>query len=446
MAATRYLRSTDGSDADNGTTWALAKATLTGIAAIDTTADRIWVSQVHNETTAAGITLAIAGTLGVPSEILCGNDGAEPPVALATTGAISTTGTSNISMQGSFYCYGLIFTAGDSTGSPLLLLGDSAGCNQVYDSCDFILRATGSSASLYLGTQSSSTANAVTLNNCRIKFAASAQNIGVGCRARINGGSIIAGGTSPTNFIGGYLANRGLDLLVTGFDFTNLASASNLLLGGGVSNTGRAVFRNCKMPASWSGALVSSAITSSGFRAEMHNCDSADTNYRMWIEDYTGSIKSEIVIVRTAGASDGTTPLSWKMASGAGIFPQLVLASPEFVQWNETTGSSKTATVEIVHDSVTALTDAEVWLEIVYLGTSGVPLGTVASDKAASVLATPANQTTSSATWTTTGLTNPNKQKLEVTFTPQEKGPVIARVCMSKPSKTIYVDPLMTIA
>jgi len=30
-----YVRSTDGSDSDNGTTWALAKATATGAAAIE---------------------------------------------------------------------------------------------------------------------------------------------------------------------------------------------------------------------------------------------------------------------------------------------------------------------------------------------------------------------------------------------------------------------------
>lgn len=442
----RYTRSTDGSDADNGTTWALAKATLAGVAAIDAAADRLWVSQAHAESTAAGITIAIAGTIGVPSEILCGNDGAEPPVALATTGQVTTTGTSNIALTGSFYCYGLIFTAGSGGGSSVLTLCDSAANNQVYESCDFIIGSTGGSGAVYLGSQSSVSANAVTLNNCRVKFAGIAQNLSVGCRARINGGSIIAGGTNVTNFIGGYLSNRGIDLVVTGFDFTNLASTSNLMLGGAVGNIGRAIFRDCTMPPSWSGSLMSAAISTAGFRAEMHNCDSADTNYRFWIEDYTGSIKSEIVIVRTSGATDNTTPLSWKMASSAGIFPQLVLSSQEFWEWNDTTGSSKTATVEIVHDSVTALTDAEVWLEIIYPGTSGKPLGTIASDKAASVIATPADQTTSSATWTTTGLTNPNKQKLEVMFTPTKKGPIIARVCMSKSSKTIYVDPLLTIS
>ena len=61
--------------------------------------------------------------------------------------------------------------------------------------------------------------------------------------------------------------------------------------------------------------------------------------------------------------------------------------------------------VEVVTDTVT-LTDAEAWLEVEYLGTSGFPLGVVANDRVVG-LASPANQTSSSVAWTTTGLTTP---------------------------------------
>ena len=120
------------------------------------------------------------------------------------------------------------------------------------------------------------------------------------------------------------------------------------------------------------------------------------------------------------------------------------MVSPEIVVWNDTTGAAKTVTVEIVTDGVT-LTDGECWLEVMYLGTSGVPLGTLIRDAKADVLASAANQTSSSETWTTTGLTTPIKQKLSVTFTPQEKGFFIARVVLAKPSTTVYVDPKLTV-
>lgn len=148
--------------------------------------------------------------------------------------------------------------------------------------------------------------------------------------------------------------------------------------------------------------------------------------------------------MRTGGASDGTTPISRRMVSTANskFFSPLVLG-PISV-WNDTIGSSLTATVEIVTDNVT-LTDAECWLEVEYLGTSGFPLSLCVSDRSANILATPANQTTSSATWTTTGLTTPVRQALSVSFTPQEKGPIQARVMLARASTTVYVCPKIDI-
>jgi hypothetical protein len=115
-------------------------------------------------------------------------------------------------------------------------------------------------------------------------------------------------------------------------------------------------------------------------------------------------------------------------------------------KWNETTGSSITVTIETVTDNVT-LTDAEAWIEVEYLGTSGFPLGIWTSDRIANAtLGTPANQTSSSETWTTTGLATPVKQKLAVSFTPQEKGLIRARVAVAKASTTMYYDPLLTVS
>ena len=114
--------------------------------------------------------------------------------------------------------------------------------------------------------------------------------------------------------------------------------------------------------------------------------------------------------------------------------------------WNGPVGSAQTATVEIITDNVT-LTDAEAWLEVEYLGTSGFPLGLFANDRVADpIFGTPANQATSTVDWTTTGLATPIKQKLGVAFTAQEKGLVRARVVVAKASTTVYYDPLITLS
>src|SRR5688572_30908470 len=138
----------------------------------------------------------------------------------------------------------------------------------------------------------------------------------------------------------------------------------------------------------------------------MENCDNADTNYRLWVEEFSGSVKYETTIVRTGGASDGATPISWKMASNADAeYPISTLESPEIVRWNDGVGSSKTVTVEVVHDSQgsgtsSKLTDAEAWLEVQYLGTSGFPISTHISDAKATPMSAAADQTDSSETWT----------------------------------------------
>lgn len=169
------------------------------------------------------------------------------------------------------------------------------------------------------------------------------------------------------------------------------------------------------------------------------NCDSADTNYRYYKQNYQGTVTQETTIVRASGSSDGTTSFSRKFVSTANSKIISPLEGPWTEFWNESL-SSLTVEAEVITDGVT-LTDAEAWLEVEYLGTSGFPLGVFVSDRIADdIFGTPANQTSSSETWTTTGLSSPVTQKFSVTFTPAEKGLIRARVVLAKPSTTMYAD------
>lgn len=443
-----YVRSTDGNNVDSGATWALAKATISGADATpDAAGDTIWLSQNHAESTAGNVSISLAGTRASPSRVLCGNDAAEPPTALAATATITTTASGYFVGNGNFYAYGITIQAGDSANTSSVNLATNGGEYQVWDTSKFRVVANSSGNAINVGNGGSFVQGAkVIWNNCSVRFANSGNRISVtNADLRWNGGSVESGGTSPTSLFTATSNQRSAQVIVSGVDLSNLSSTAKLVeTGSGQSYS--FVFRDCKLPASWTGSLCSSAA-SVGSRFEMYNCDSSGTNYRLWIEDYAGSIKHETTIVRTSGASDGTTSLAWKMASSADAeFPTIVLYSPDIQLWNDTTAASKTLTVEIVHDSVTALNDDEVWLEVMYLGSSASPLGTWITDAKADVLATAAAQTGSGVTWTTTGLTNPNKQALSVTFTPNMKGPYVCRVALAKASKTIYVDPLVTVA
>ncbi len=66
-----YLRSTDGSDADNGSTWALAKATLAAALTAAGAGGTVYVSQVHAETQAGAMTLTSPGTEASPVRVIC---------------------------------------------------------------------------------------------------------------------------------------------------------------------------------------------------------------------------------------------------------------------------------------------------------------------------------------------------------------------------------------
>ena len=442
-----YVRNTDGSDSDNGSTWALAKATLTGAAAIDAAGDTIYLSQAHSESTSAPVTIALAGTASNPVNVICGNDAAGPPTAVATTAIIATTLTNAITVSGSCYVFGVSFDC--ATGATSASINLSAGANQaqIYDNCALRLNSTGVAGTrLNLGNTSTGQVGLVELHDCVLRFSGNAQGLTTGkTRIKIIGGSIESGSTAQiSGFFRGNPASGVSDIVIRNFDFSNLGSACSMHEGFGANHAGTLVIQDCKMPSGWSGGV--GVVTSPSFRASMYNCDNADTNYRLWIEDYAGSIVSETTIVRTGGATDGTTPISWKLTTSANANEYVApLISDPISVWNETTGSAKTITVEIVHDSVTALDDDEVWVEVTYLGTSGYPLGSVITDHRTNILATPAAQTSSSETWTTTGLTNPNKQRLSVSITPQEKGFITARVFVGKPSYTIYVDPEITV-
>jgi hypothetical protein len=121
-----------------------------------------------------------------------------------------------------------------------------------------------------------------------------------------------------------------------------------------------------------------------------------------------------------------------------------VLRTDEILVWNETVGSPVTIHCHTVTDGVT-LTDADCWLEVQSLSTSGFPVSSFVSDSAG-VLASASNQDSSTETWTTTGLTSPIRQRLSVTVTPQEKGWISAVVRVVRPSTTIYVCPKAEVA
>ena len=450
-----YVRSSDGINADNGSTWALAKADLmSGAAGIDAAGDTIFFASTHSETGSLAATYTSPGTVASPVRLLSVSDAAEPPTTL-TAGAVIDRSGANVTIEfdGYIYAYGLTVSAASSGFYGLIYMGATSGPhNLVFEACTFRCNGNHSASAIQIGREGLGSGNRVRWINSSVKFANASSGIEVVATrfewfGGVNGGAaggLESGGTNPTGLftsIGDFDVNttqRGANVLIDGVDFSNMGTTVDII----TRITGGSVFvmRNCKLPASWTGDLVGSAIEV-GAVAMMINCDSGDTNYKFRYQINGGLLDHETTLVRSGGATDESTPVSFTVVTTTGCGPGAIFRSPEMHVRNDAVGSAITVTVELLHDSATNLTDDEVWIEVTHNGTSGNPLSETVTDRKADALATAADQASSSVTWTTTGMTNPNKQKCSVSITPEEVGTIIVRLCIAKASKTLYYDP-----
>jgi hypothetical protein len=321
----------------------------------------------------------------------------------------------------------------------------NASYGVIFEKCSLQLGANNATARLVIaGTTGSSIKDGyVEWLNTTVQFANASQGI-LNQQGRLfwrNTTSAVSGANLPTNLFIGLSSNVGIADIV-GIDLSALGSGKTLV-NIGTNNLSVYKFRNCKLNASV-GITTGAVVGQGGTEVYLLNCDSGSVNLHNEGYVYQGSWLQETTKVKSGGATDGTTNFSLKLVSlSPGPSFHSPLRSPPIRMYNDATGSSVTLSIDILHDNVTLLKDNEVWVEVEYLTDSGDPLGSIVTSRTADDLTTPANQGTSSASWTTTGMTNPNMQKLSVAFTPQMKGWVRARVALAKPGYTIYVDPLI---
>lgn len=400
--------------------------------------DTGYVSNNHSETQATAITLTSPGTAANPCSIICVNDSAVPPTSSATTAAIATTGASNITISGAYaYYYGLNLNAGNSSNAANVSLSGSAQCKALYlDSCNFTLNNTSSSSAFTFPTAASNGDDYLEVRNCTFVFGSTSQKMNNNSYIFGNfiGGSIAASGSVPTTLFPDTTSGR---FYYATFRDVDLSAITGTIIALG-NSWGYLTFTNCK---TGSGVTVFSGSFPSigGLNIRMHNCDNAATNYKYYFANYLATIIQETTVVRSGGATDGTTPISWKITSTANSKFLDPFVSEEIAQWNALTGSSKTATIYLTTN--TTLNNNDFWFELEYLGASS-SLGSLVSTKMA-IIGTPAGLTSDSSTW---GGSITNKYKMQVTFTPQMQGPLKVRLYAAKPSVTVYVDPYIYVS
>ena len=243
----------------------------------------------------------------------------------------------------------------------------------------------------------------------------------------IIGGSI--GGASDTAFLltsaMGFVYLKGVDLsALTGTLVIYAASSFPTLMD--------FIFEGCLFNA---GVTVSSGLSGNA-GAQLRIYGSSATNQPYYIQEdmHEGTVQSETTIIKTGGSSDGVTPISLKNITNANtesgfmgvknVMPILFFAN---------TIGNNTFEVDLVTDGLT-LTEEDVYMQLMH------PQAGVLRAFDSSVNHDAANLPASSATWVTTGLGAPNKQKVSITVNVGQKGWVEVHLVVTRPSSIVYAD------
>ena len=395
----------------------------------------IYIAADHSEDPGANITYTFPGTAAAPNRVISATLSGPTYNKADNVQVDNSTGNFDILIQGHVKLYGVSLKVGDDfscKGNDQSILLD-----------DCVIELTRTNSGVFFSGDANGQ-NILELKNTDVNFSGG----GTGSVFSVadsgiflwNGGLLSIGGTPGTQLFNG--ADETLHISVAGVDLS--AETNNLIDVSDLADI-IAEFHHCKLASSVS--LTNGTINSVGTKILMSGCDDTTGNdlHRFEYIDYYGSIvHDDAIFVTTGGASEGTTPISWKMVTTANAkeFSE-PLISPPIVVWVDGTGS-KTFTVQCLWDSVTDIQNDEIWLEIEFLEASADTDSAFANDGLADILASPADQTTNATAWTET-LTNDNEFAIAVTATVNRVGPAICRVHLAKPSTTVYVDPKGTV-
>lgn len=439
---TTYYLDTAGSNTSTYDTWAKAATAISTLSALDAAGDIIWLASGHAESQTS-YSLNWAGTTASPIRISCGTTAAAPPTTSAVTGqftATSGTISLNVGSSGVVIFEGAKFVIPDANSFGHVSICASSGGFTTMRDCTYTF---GNGSFMRLDAATNFGAGSLLQNNT-VKFGHTGQSIGMssgGGNTRIEGLTIDAASSAITTLFD--LTADGMYIEMSGCDLSAGAAAMNITAN--TKTSVRCTLTACKMPGSWSGSMNSSTPGANSVYS-LENCDSGDTHYNYMRKTSAGIAVDETTLVMTGGAADrDATALAIRVDTSSGASALLPFYSEEMVIDNLTVGSSVTVTVPFLHDSATNMTNAEIYVEVMLFTTSGVPLGTwyrddVKTDNSGNRLASAADQASSSETWTTTGMSNPNKQECSVSATIQEAGYIVSRLVICKASKTLYYN------
>jgi hypothetical protein len=337
----------------------------------------------HAETIASTSSINGPGTAAAPCLIYCVDHTASVPPGsgnLTTTGSISVTGNNQLNIYGYDNWNGVILQSAATSNAALSFEFIGAGRNRL-DNCALKLTASSGSAKIYFG--GATLPMDVTLNNTPMTFGAAGQGITINnCRVWWRNTASALAGTSPTSLI---LAPNNATAALFVCEGVDFSSFSNTIVSAALGQPVNIIFINCSVG---SGAVISGAPSAGGYRVDWIISDSTSTTYQQQRYWYEGTLIPETVIIRTGGASDGVTGISWNItttANSSWLFPFELFPITE---WNDVTGTSVTVTLYGIINAGALPNNDDIWPDIEMLGNTSYPLASLATGSKANNLAT----------------------------------------------------------
>lgn len=407
--------------------------------------DDIDVSSAHNETTAAAIALTFPGTNTNPNRILsCDKTNAPAQASDILAGAVvNTTGASNITLNGCFYMYGVSFLAGSAASTANIIMPGSGSTGvQYYAGCFFQLNNTSASSVIQVGGSASNAPMTCTWGNTTVRFGAVGQSIQPSMcvfKWQNTASAINASGSVPTNLFSTYGSSRTSNILLEGIDLSLLSSAT--IFKASWTSSGATQILNCKLPSTVT--IAGAPLYFGSAPIDLINSDGTNTNYRQERYGIQGTLKSSTTVYNKA--TDGDTSISWQVVTVATnnrlYFP---FECFEIVKW--VAAGMYAASLVNVTSATASLTNADIWVDVHSLDTSGFPIATIHTSGVATVL-TAGTTLTSGSAWVSPLGGSPNNYVLSIpSFTTALDGYVRFIVKVAKPSLTVYIDPNVVLA
>ena len=428
----------------NGTTWALAYQTLTLAYASKVAGDVFYVAHDHNEITASFLNFGMLGGYAATTKVVCvDRAGSVPPVYAdrRTTALIRNSGNNAVSIgnyaNGSLVFDGITFSCGEGgTTAATITLAGFSGSHVRFENCLIQHKSALATGKIVMPGP----ASLVEMENTSLQFTNVNQCVEISCGLKWRNSAIVVGTIFPTDFMRGTTSSS-CETEFINVDFTMFGAGKTLTLPSLQNNVAAEwKFLDCKFnPA----CNIHSTINNGyGATVEVMRSKSAGANSEYYFVRSSGTIDAETTITRSGGATDGITPMSWKITTTARCNYLLPFVSRPIAVWNDTAGVPRTVTIEGIWGGGAVPNDDEIWIEAEYQNSATLPAGAFTHDGKGHWMQAASPQDTSAATWG--GSTTPFK--LSVTLTPQQKGWIYILVKCGKPSTVFYVDPMVTLS